>query len=337
MNRRIKVALVVAALALAMGCGKKTEKANATKIAMPVTISTAKIGNVEKTIAVSGRLEGGKDVYIAPEMPGTIAKLHAHEGDKVQKGELLVEMKPENLEQVKAQYDNAKKTFDRMKSLLADGAISQQQYDGAKAGYQAAKAAYDQVKRNTKLTAPFSGIVVSRYFDENDMFAPGYKPGILRLARLDKMKLTVRFGEMDFPKLREGLKVVVSIDAYPDSTFTGKLIRLSPGADPLSGTFTGEIEIDNPHNLLTTGLYSSGKVIYQEKDSVLTAPASALLPDSTIFVFKGGTVHEHKVKVGMTDTDAIEILSGIQPGDRVVVTGNIGLRDGMTVKVEAVR
>jgi len=337
MNRRIKVAIIVVTLALVTGCGKKTEKANATRIAMPVTVSIAKIGDVKKTIAVSGRLEGEKDVYIAPEMPGTIAKLYAREGDRVKKGETLVEMKPENLEQVKAQYDNAKKTFDRMKSLLADGAISQQQYDGAKAGYQAAKAAYEQIKRNTKLTAPFSGIVVSRYFDENDMFAPGYKPGILRLAKIDKMRLTVRFGEMDFPKLQEGLKVIVSIDAYPDSTFTGKLIRLSPGADPLSGTFTGEIEIDNPHNLLTTGLYASGKVIYQEEDSVLTVPASALLPDSTIFILKDGTAHEHKAKVGMTDTDAIEILSGIQQGDTVVVDGNIGLRDGMTVKVEAVR
>jgi len=297
-----------------------------------VQIDTVETREVYNAITFPGRLKGIEDVMIMPQMPGEIDKIFVDVGDKVSKNQLLVRMDRSTLEQTEAQYLAAKKSYQRMKALYQDSLIAPQSYDQAKAQYDALRAGYNQALENTDLRAPFSGTIVGKYFDEHDLFSPGIR-GILRLAKTKKLKLPVEVTMEEFTQLKEGMTARLEIESNPDEKFTGKLDKLSPGADPITGLFSGEIIVENSDGKLPVGVFVEAEIVTESRENSMVVPRSALVADSVVFVYDNGKVDRRIVKKGIIRSEWVEILEGIEKGEAVVVAGAIGLKDDIKVKL----
>ncbi len=323
---------MIFALVLLSGCDSNSgNNKQFDKEDIVVKVTTPEIRTLERFASFSGRLEGAKDVMIFPQMPGTIEKIYVEVGDKVGVGRLLVRMADETLKQTEAQYNVARQTYDRMKALHDDSLIAPQNYDQAKAGYQAAKAGYERVLENTELRAPFAGTIVGKYFNEHDTYAPGRR-GILRLAKTKRLKLPIKVATGDYPKLREGMKAHVRLDALPDTIFYGELVNLSPGADPITGLFDADIILDNSGNKLPVGVFVEADIILRSVSNALTIPRSAVISDSIVFVVESGKARRRVVQTGIVRLDIVEVTDGLAPGEVVISEGALGLKNGMAVK-----
>ncbi len=325
-------------ITLFSGCGASSQKAQQ-KTANTPTVSeiyveseTIQKEEIYDSISYSGRLEGNKDIMIMPQIPGEIEDILVRVNDRVSKDDLLVKMNAASLKQVEAQYESARKSYERMKSLYADKLIAPQEYDQIKAGYDAARAAYRQVLDSTELTAPFQGTIVGKYFDDNELYSPGRR-GILRLAQIEKLKLPIAVVTKDYIKLREGMEARIVVEAFPNQVFYGVLRDLSPGADPVTGLFSANIVMDNPDNRLPVGVFATGEVIFKIKENALVIPRTALSADNVVFIIESGRAKRKVVQTGILLADRVEITAGLNEGDTVISEGTLGLEDGMAVKV----
>jgi membrane fusion protein (multidrug efflux system) len=321
--------LFIASLA---GCGKGGDSKSFDKEKISVKTQVVETVDLEKTVNFSGRLEGRKDIMVFPQIPGTIEKIYVDVGDKVKFDKLLVRMSGETLDQTKAQYDAAKGTYSRTKALYEDSLIAPQSYDQTRAGYIAAKAGYKQVLDNTELRAPFSGTIVGKYFNEHDVFSPGMR-GILRLAKIDRLKLPVEIAAKDFPKLEQGMPARVTSEVYPDTVFRGVLDNISPGADPYTGLFSGEIVLENKGGKLPVGVFVNVDVITVIHEDAMVVPRSAVISDSVVFVYRSGKVERRIIQSGLITSEIVEILDGLESSDIVVTKGAVGLKEGLEVYV----
>ncbi len=321
-------------ITLFSGCGASSQKTANTPTVSEIYVESETIQKEEiyDSISYSGRLEGNKDIMIMPQIPGEIEDILVRVNDRVSKDDLLVKMNAASLKQVEAQYESARKSYERMKSLYADKLIAPQEYDQVKAGYDAARAAYRQVLDSTELTAPFQGTIVGKYFDDNELYSPGRR-GILRLAQIEKLKLPIAVVTKDYIKLREGMEARIVVEAFPNQVFYGVLRDLSPGADPVTGLFSANIVMDNPDNRLPVGVFATGEVIFKIKENALVIPRTALSADNVVFIIESGRAKRKVVQTGILLADRVEITAGLNEGDTVISEGTLGLEDGMAVKV----
>jgi len=332
LKSKISIFLAGVLVIFISGCNNSSQKSEEyIESSMFVKTEMVRSEEIFASISFSGRLEGKKDIMIMPQMPGEIEEILVGVNDYVLKGDLLVRMNAAVLEQTAAQYDAARKSYERMESLYADKLISPQAYDQAKAGYETAKAAYNQVLASTELRAPFSGTIVGKYFDEHDLYSPGRR-GILRLSQIEILKLPITVVAKDYVKLSEGMEARIYVDVFPEHVFTGTLVELSPGADPVTGLFAGNIIINNPDGMLPVGIFTKADIIIDYSNKSLVIPRSALLPDGVVFIFKDDKAQRRVITTGIVLSDRIEVINGLDVGDLIIYEGVVGLEDGLSVK-----
>ena len=139
-------------------------------------------------------LEANEQVFYAPTLTGTrIKKIHVEVGDHIKKGQLLVEMDSNTLTQQELQLKNVETEYNRAVKLMETGSISQQNYDKAVTAYEVAKKAIENLKENTRLVAPFNGIVTGKYMEEGELYMGGTfggasKPSILAVEEINPVK-----------------------------------------------------------------------------------------------------------------------------------------------------
>jgi len=190
--------------------------------------------------------------------------------------------------------------------------------------------------QSAKITSPISGTVAMLFLDKGAMIAPQIP--IAMIANMDRVKVEIQIVEKELPKIRKGQFARVKVDAYPDKTFTGRLTELSPAVNPLSKTAKSEIIINNPGHLLKPGMLARVELIVDEHKGVLVVPNKAVLKQEgkeIVFVDAGDTAKLKEVKTGFKDENKIEIISGLGPGEPVIVLGNYGLRDGAKIRVKS--
>jgi RND family efflux transporter MFP subunit len=183
------------------------------------------------------------------------------------------------------------------------------------------------------ITAPFSGVVVSRSLDPGAYVTPGTSTPILTIADLDALDVVVNVGETDLPKVHVGDRVQIQVDAYPGRTFTGRVSRIAGGVDPTTRTVQVEIDIPNPGQLLRPGMYATVQIQAGTRPAVVL-PLSALVavgPDHYVWVVADGKVAQRPVTVGQATGDVVEITGGVTPRDLVVVRGTDLVREGQPV------
>jgi RND family efflux transporter MFP subunit len=354
--KRILFALLVLVFALSF-CSKKNEVSDLKQKPLLVKAELPQKGTLAKYFNYKGTVSAWKTANIVPDTSGRVGRILKKQGDKVSQGELLATLDMTSLELMQKQaraamavaqtaYQNAKLNAERMKKMLENKAISQMQYentqlalDAADTQAKSAKANLDLVDytaKNAYMKAPFTGIIAAKNMEEGDMINPmmGMGQSILTLMDLSKVKITVDAPAEEIERIRIGQKCLVKISSRPGEDFMGEVYSKNLAADPLSKTFKVEVKIDNPEMKIKAGVYADISIEYIRKENVYLLPLTALLAgDKEVMVDDNGVAHKRAVRIGEKDGTRFELLSGVNPGERVLTEGNYDLKDGTIIEM----
>ena len=188
---------------------------------------------------------------------------------------------------------------------------------------------------NATITAPFSGIVVSRSLDPGAYVTPGTSTPIVTVADLDQTDVTVNVTEVQIAAIQRGAPVSITVDAYPGRTFEGKITRIAGGADQATRTVQVEIDIANPGHLLRPGMYATAKLSVGADKDVLVVPLGALVSvgdQHFVWVVKDGKTSRHQVTVGRATGEVVEVTAGLTEDDQIITRGTDLVREGQPVR-----
>lgn len=340
------IVLTGLAMALLTGCSSKKEENQKTETieAVPVKVMKLEKRNIAKTLDYTATLQADEQVYYAPASAGRIGKIYVEVGDRIKKGQLLVEMDPTNFQQAKVQLKNLETEYNRAVKLNETGSISKQAYDAAVTNYEVAKSNYDFLEENTKMLAPFDGIVTGKYFEDGELYTGAAvggaaKPSIIAIEKINPLKAYVNLSEQYFLAVKKGTKVELRSNIYPDRVFEGTVNIVYPTIDPASRTFTVEVKIPNNDEALRPGMYGTINFFIGETETVVV-PGLAVLKlqganNRYVFLNKDGKAKRVEVTLGRRFEDQVEIISDeIQEGDELVVVGQGKLVDGKAIAVK---
>lgn len=339
------VILSTLAIAVLAGCsGKKDADKNANAVeTIPVKVQKLEKQDIARTLDYTANLQADEQVYYAPAATGRISKIYVEVGDRIKKGQLLVDMDKTNLHQAEVQLKNLETEYNRAKMLNETQSISKQAYDAAVTQYEVAKSNVDFLKENTQMLAPFNGVVTGKYFENGEVYTGGAfggasKPSIIAIEKINPLKAYVNLSEQYFLAVKKGTKVALKSSLFPDRVFEGTVSIVYPTIDPASRTFTVEVKVPNDDEALRPGMYGTINFFIGNTATVV-APAIAVLKlqganDRYVFLNKDGKAKRVAVTLGKRFEDKVELISDeIHEGDELIVVGQGRLVDGSALKI----
>ncbi len=337
MKRVLKSLLIVCAVAgIACSENEKKQAVEEVKEVSKVSVATATRRNITQSVSFTGTVEAQVVNNIASQQPLRITKILVDVGDRVKAGQTLVTLDNSSLVQASAQLENAKKEFERAKELYEFGGASKSEYDGRKLSYEVAKSAYNNLVENTTLVSPVSGVVTARNFDVGDM-ASGYP--VLVVEQIRPVKIMINVSESLFSKVKRGMKVYVTLDAYGDEQFEGRIARIYPTINNTTRTFQVEVSIPNNDERVRPGMFARVNLPYATVNRVIISDRAVnkLMGSGDRYVFiynpADSTVRYSKVELGQRLDYEYEVLSGVEDGEQVVVLGQLGITSGEKVEL----
>ena len=331
---------VAAAVIMTAGCGNtSTKKAEAVEVPVAdptVSVAQVFVREVPQEAVYTSTVQAYVKNNIAPQMAGRITKINVEIGDFVKEGQVLAEIDKAQLLQAQLQLQNQEVELQRLKTLYEEGGLSQSDYDAIQLQYNVLKTQVDNLLENTTLRSPINGVVSARNYDVGDMYAMSMP--IFTVEQIVPVKLLIGVSETDYSKVKKGDSVTVTADAIPDKTFYGKVNRIYPTVDPATRTFTVEVKIDNSYRTLRPGMFARATVNFGSNNNVVIPDVAVVKQQGSgerfVYVLnEDNTVTYKKVVLGRRMGAEYEVLEGLQDGDRIVIGGQIRLKDGVKVIV----
>ena len=331
--RTISSACFAFALA-ACGSGEKEATTAVVEELPKVEIQKVYSQDVNQIADYTATVEAYKTNNITTSTPNRIKEILVDIGYKVVKGQKVVVLDNVNIAQLKVRLDNIEREYNRAVELLNIGGGTQQAVDQLKTELDAARRQYENMVENTVLVSPINGVVTARNYDPGDM--TGGSP-ILTIEQLRPVKVLVNVSEGEFTKVRKGMKVDIKLDVYGDEVFTGTVSLIHPTIDPATRTFTVEIDIMNNDERVRPGMFARVSMNFGTSNHVVV-PDRAIVKqtgsgDKYVYVYKDGKVSFSKVELGQRLDNAYEVISGVENGADVVITGQSRLVNGAAVEV----
>jgi membrane fusion protein (multidrug efflux system) len=306
---------------------------------LPVEVSLPGRADIYATYATTSTLESDSDAPVLARVAGEVVEILVEEGTRVTKGQILARLDGEQLRlemlQSKANLDQVRNEYDRLVDMQKRGLVSVAMYEGLKYDLEALEASFELKRLNysyTKIRAPIAGIVssreikVGRQINVND---PAF-----RITDTSKLVAYLRIPQTELTKFSAGHAVKLSVDAIPDVMFAATIDRISPTIDIRNGTFRATAYIDNSDNSLAPGMFARFDIAYEKHADALLIPTAALIEEdniAVIYIINGESVERRVIETGIKSGSMVEVLSGLDITESVVVTGQAGLRDGSRV------
>ncbi|MBP3740260.1 MAG: efflux RND transporter periplasmic adaptor subunit [Bacteroidales bacterium] len=341
MNKAIRTVTIIAAVASLVACGGKGGDNAATttkKEAEKVKVQTLENERIAKTLELSSTLEGYETMNISPSITGHIEHIYVEVGSRVQRGTMLVRMDQTQLNTTRINLASTKTELERVTALKASGSVSQQVYDQTKAGYDQLVETERFQNENTFVKAQFAGVISAKNYEDGEMYtgAP-----ILTLTQISRLKAIINIPESYFPMVKQGMKVDVVSDIYPDEVFPATIEIVYPTIDPQSHTFQAKLNIPNGGEKIRPGMYVRTRLAVGEVDAIVVPYQSVLKltgsNDRYVFVNDGGQARRVAVTLGQRFDDRIEIIpveaNAMKAGDQLVITGQARLVDGDKLEI----
>ena len=341
MNKAIRTVTIIAAVASLVACGGKGGDNAATttkKEAEKVKVQTLENERIAKTLELSSTLEGYETMNISPSITGHIEHIYVEVGSRVQRGTMLVRMDQTQLNTTRINLASTKTELERVTALKASGSVSQQVYDQTKAGYDQLVETERFQNENTFVKAQFAGVISAKNYEDGEMYtgAP-----ILTLTQISRLKAIINIPESYFPMVKQGMKVDVVSDIYPDEVFPATIEIVYPTIDPQSHTFQAKLNIPNGGEKIRPGMYVRTRLAVGEVDAIVVPYQSVLKltgsNDRYVFVNDGGQARRVAVTLGQRFDDRIEIIpveaNAMKAGDQLVITGQARLVDGNKLEI----
>ena len=306
-----------------------------------VTVEAARVvrAALPQVITAVGSLRSDESVTLRPEVAGRIATIGFAEGQRVQKGALLVRLDPTvneaEVKQARANMTLAKSKYDRAVDLAKSNFISGQARDEAESNMKVADAALAVAEAKLakmEIKAPFSGIIGLRQVSVGDYVKEG--ADLVNLEAVDPLKVDFRVPEIYLKQVRAGQALEIALDAIPGRTYAGRVFAINPLVDAAGRAIVIRAQVSNPDTSLRPGMFARVRLITEERRDALVVPEQALVPfGSEQFVFRvvDGKAQRARVEIGQRGDGKVEIRQGVGPEDVIVVAGQLKLRDGVAV------
>ena len=313
-----------------------------------VTISSALVDAERWQVKVPsvGSLRAVQGVSVSSEVPGTVAAISFESGHRVNAGDVLVQLdataEQAELRSLQAQLELARLDYERAKGLLRSTAVSQAQLDRAKSVMDSLAAQVDEQRATIAkktIRAPFGGELGIRQVSIGEYVSPGTE--LVTLQQLNPIYADFTLPERHLQQLRVAQVVEVEAAAFPGELFTGAITAISPKVEEKTRNVELQATFENPDARLRPGMFARVFVLVGGMDPVLTLPRTAIsfYPyGDSVFVIQGEgeelVVERRQVVTGRIREGRVEILGGLEAGERVVSAGQLKLRSGQRVRVD---
>jgi len=336
---------VIPILALALSsCGKHGAEShqNASAARSAAVVQVAQVAWNERPLYEPsvGTVRPHRQADVSAKLTGRVLQMLAVPGRRANEGDLLAEIDAGELrasaERARTARDQAKRDLDRTAALLPAHAISQSEYEQAQARYRGSAASTDEAERmlaNAEVRAPFTGMITRKDMDPGDLAMPG-KP-LFAMEDSARLRLESHVAESLAGAMKTGDKIRVTVDAA-GADLEGVVAEISPSADAGSHTFLVKIDLPS-HDLLRAGQFGRA-LIPRGRHRSLDVPESAVMMRGQMemaFVLERGAARMRLVRTGQRDGGRVEILSGLDAGETLLVAPGPGLRDGDPVAADA--
>ena len=292
-----------------------------------------------------------EDVKLAAQVPGRVVAMSVAEGDAVQVGQVVAEIETPPLEdqqrqaraalaQAKAARENARLNLARTERLFERGNAAGKEVEDARAQSAASEAGREQAEAalatadrqlgRAHVRSPISGQVVKRFVGVGEQVDGTPTQPLLEVANVERVEVAAHVAADHLGRVRVGQRAAIVSDAWPDRTFDGEVIAIAPAIDPGTNAALVRIRVKNPERLLKVGMFAQARIGLSEKKAVLVVPPSAVSKSdegAAVYVVSGEEARRTPVKIGLETPEAVEVLSGVKEGQRVLTSAIHGLAE----------
>ncbi len=337
------ITVLLAAMALT-GCKDNesianTEGNSSEPPAISVSVVEVKPVAMRDVVFLPGETEAYEDVTVAANTSGQVEWIGLREGQEVKKGDRLaridVSALKASLEHARAAYKLANDLCERRRRLYDNKIIAQEELDQSETQLKLAAADLAQVKvryNHGFPKSPITGIINHLYLDVGE-YADLGKP-IAEIVNIDRIKINVWVPELDVRYVKKGQKTPIKIDAFADRTLLGTVEFVAFKADPATKTFLVRSVIDNPDHDIRPGMIGRVAFVRRHIPDAVAAPLFAIVDkggERIVFVEKDGLAESRVISIGVIEKDRVQITSGLNFGDHLIVRGHTEVEDGMKV------
>jgi len=352
------------------GEGNKAQKSkDVSQNVLKINTAAAVGRSLHRTIEITGTLAPWEEIVVGNETPGTVDKIFVDLGDKVEEGKLILKLNQQDaranlesaealldthiraLERAKAVWTDAELNLKRYMNLFTEGVASISQRDAVQTQYNVADAQLKQAEAqvnyakaqvnlarkhlaDTEIRSPIAGHIKKKLVSEGEVLRD--KTPLFIVVKNDPLKFQGSVPESFAPHIRIDQDIVIYIDAFPNESFSGKIIRTSPSIDIQTRTLSIEALIPNPKSSLKSGFFAKAVIVMKEEKDIPFIPEASVYSFAGInkvYVIAEGMARERSVKTGMRDAGMVEITKGLKPGEIVATTGLDQLFDGARVEM----
>lgn len=368
MQRRIAsyiTSVILAAVFLA-GCSHKSgaagdaEGSGSGTANTEVTLTKVTRADIRETAAVSGTVAAlpNQDVRVSALVTGRIAEMKVAEGDAIQIGQVIARLDARPYQdqlvqaeaaaqQAKANFENAQLSRKRNEDLFRRGIAARKDFEDARTQESVTAASVRQSEAavalahlqlgRTQILSPLNGRVAKRFVSVGEQVDGTAAQPIAEVANLAEVELIANVSSNYLSKLRVGELLEIESDAAAGKPLSGKIVAVSPAVDAATNLGVVRIRIANANALLRLGMYLSAQVTVEDHKNALMVPAEAIYRDEKgqprVYRMEKDTATAADVTLGIQTKGRVEILTGVNEGDTIILTGGYGLPD--TAKVHA--
>jgi len=338
-------AVIVCAMLLS-ACGQsEQDDANAESeeeaVAIPVEVGAPVRGDIVAVYSGTAPIEAFAEADVIAKVAGEIREINVEEGDDVKKGQVLARLDGNRLRlelnESEANLRKLQRDYERNVELKDKSLISSGDFDKIKYDLEALEASFNLAKLEldyTQIRAPIDGVVSERFVRLGNTLA--VNEPVFRITSFDPLVAYLHVPEREYRHIAKGQPVGIDIDALQGLRVIAAVTRVSPIVDPQTGTFKITIEISDDQRRIKPGMFGRISIVYDQHVNVLQIPRSAIIEEdgvTTVFVVEDDKAIRKVVRTAYSDRGMIEITSGLSDNDRVIITGQIGLKDDALVTI----
>ena len=312
---------------------------------IPVEVMPVQRGDISKYLLLSSNLETEVMADVYSRIQGIVDSIFKEEGQYVKKGDVLLtlEAKEYDLAEQKArvEYEQQLKNFQRLQKMHEKNLLSDEEYEKARYQLKATEIAWNEAKLKldfTKVRAPISGRVGQRLAKIGERIQPTDK--LFSVVDNSQVIAVVYVPEKNMNEVRIGQKAYVTSDYFKNQKFSAWIKRISPVVDPSSGTFKVTVGVRNQGGKLRPGMFVNVHIVLDTHKNVVLVPKNAVVYENEnmfAYVVRDSVAQKIRLQTGYEDNEKVEVLTGIEEGEPIIVVGQAGMKDHTPVRIVNVR
>ncbi len=343
------------------GCGGTPPNQPEAVPTAEVTVALVVRADISRTFALTASVVAppNRDIRISSLLPGRVTQVRVAEGEHVKAGEVLAKIEDRSyvdqlhqaeagVAQAEASLQNAKLSLARNQSLVDRGIAARKDLDDARMQSSVAEASVQQAQgalslarlqlQRATITSPLDGVVVKRFVGVGEQVDGTAAQPLVEVASLTEVELAVNLPAADLNFVRVGEDIPFTTPAVPGKTFAGRVVAISPAVDPATNAGLIRIRIANRSGDLRLGTFLNTRLPLETHASALLVPPQAIYRDQQeqahVYRVTGSDAVAVPVRIGIETPEHVELLSGVQEGDVVILSGGYGLADKAKVQVK---